>query len=177
MSETTRTLEALFRQWREPQRVMYEGAPSEMLFRCVPNEPCVEIVSLGLTMPDDLSEAWSVCCGCRLFEDAIYGQWGLELFSPSEALRETNEYRAEREDRDDPAEVGDLVIGRFIGDLQRLMIRCETNAADFGSVVVVAEIDPRSEWVLAAPTLAVFLSRYAAAQGRKCWEDAGNGQA
>jgi hypothetical protein len=170
LSEVIRILEKLFREWESPRRAAYLEISSDMRFRCIAKPPCPAMVPNGFVPPPELMSLWSVCCGGRLFEDTTYGQWGLELLSPAEALRETESYRVEREERDDPAISGDLIIGCFIADLEQLLLRCDPNAPDYGRIMIVAEIDPRAEWWIAASSLTEFLTRYAEAEGRKYWE-------
>jgi hypothetical protein len=50
------------------------------------------------------------------------------------------------------------------------LLRCDRNAADYGSVLIVADIGPRSEWDTAAPSLEEFLVGFMDAHGDKYWE-------
>jgi hypothetical protein len=80
----------------------------------------------------------------------------------------TEKFRAQRA-RDHAA--GDLVVGRFLGDSDLLVVRCAPHAADYGRVVVALPLDPRGEWYEAAGSLEKFFERYEQAHGAKFWEE------
>jgi hypothetical protein len=127
--------------------------------------------SLGGSLPDDLRSFWQEVAGLRLFEDQEHGQWGLILLAPQLALERTIE---ERSKRPDEYKAGDLVIGEFLGDAERLLVRCSPSAQDHGRIYIALPIDPRTEWESPAPSLAEFLTLYLEAQGDKFWEVAVN---
>jgi hypothetical protein len=118
-------------------------------------------------LPDDLVQFWRTTESARLFEDASFGQWGLEILAPSTARQVTDEQRRTR-----PLDFvrGDIIIGKFIGDSELLLIRCDAHASDYGSLLVVAPLDPRPDWPVVADSLGYFLDQYALAQGDKYWE-------
>jgi hypothetical protein len=62
------------------------------------------------------------------------------------------------------------VLGEFLGDAQRLVVRCSSSAEDFGRVYIALPIDPRSEWESPAGSLAEFFALYLDVQGDKFWE-------
>jgi hypothetical protein len=120
----------------------------------------------GVVLPPDLIAFWTLCGGARLFEDVAYGQWGLVLFTPAQVSVQSpldtaawSEYIA-----------GDLVIGKFIGDLDRVVIRADARAADFGEVVISPQLGARSQWHRPARSMGEFLARYLSAKGAKYWE-------
>ncbi len=112
---------------------------------------------------------WTSFERARVFEDREYGQWGLELVPRDEAQRFTERFKAERvrDYRD-----GDLVIGKFLGDSELLVVRADEQRYDFGSVLVALPLDPRERWHEPARSLGAFLLAYARAEGQKFWEDA-----
>jgi hypothetical protein len=116
--------------------------------------------------PPDLKEFWRLTRSAKLFVDITTGQWGIEILSPDEAATETNEYHRVRA-RD--ALKGDLIVGRFLGDSQLLLVRCDKDAEDFGSVIVVGPIDRRVDWDLVAASLQEFLNRYIDTRGEMFW--------
>jgi len=122
---------------------------------------------LGATLPDELVELWRQTSGLRLFEDAVYGQWGLVIWSVVEMMTKSPSEVARREVDFGP---GDVVIGKFLGDQDRLMIRCEKRKNDFGSVLIELEMDPREEWPVVARSLSGFLEKFLSAWGDKFWE-------
>lgn len=150
--------------------VPVEGMPP-MTFGCSFAEGAAtpkEVESLNRHIPASLGEFWSIARMARPFEDQEYGQWGLELIPPEESARATNRFRARRP-RD--FRKGDLIVGRFIGDLELLVVRCNPLAGDFGHVLVALPLDPRQEWYTAAESFAAFLDRYARAGGDKYWTE------
>lgn len=97
----------------------------------------------------------------------VYGQWGLNLWGPAQALTNSPTEIARRTEDFWPR---DLIIGEFLGDQVRLVIRCDLREDDFGSVLVELEIDPRKDW----PTVGInppdFLEQFVNASGDKFWE-------
>lgn len=118
-------------------------------------------------IPDDLREFWGAFSSSNLFEDVNYGQWGLEIFDYETSSQRTRELSLER-----PEDVarGDRVIGRFIGDLDLLVIRCDPRESDFGDVIVALGDGERKEWYRTASSLSSFLEEYASYDGQKYWE-------
>lgn len=132
--------------------------------------------TLGFEIPSELAELWNACGGLALYEDDLYGQWGLVIFPPTdEAIfppSESTFFSLNREFHEDKAEwilPGDLIIGRFWGDRERPMIRCDKGAPDYGHIMVVSEIGERDEWHWAASSLAEFLTKFMDAHGEKYW--------
>lgn len=80
-------------------------------------------------LPAQLVEFWKNTSAARLFEDEDSGQWGLEIVSPGEA-RLLTEVEVKKRPRD--YVYGDLVIGRFLGDSDLLLVRCDPSAFDYG---------------------------------------------
>lgn len=62
---------------------------------------------------------------------------------------------------------GDRIIGRFIGDLDLLLVRCDAEESDFGAVIVAIDDGSRGEWYAVADSLAAFLREYARYDGQK----------
>jgi len=65
---------------------------------------------------------------------------------------------------------GDLVFGECRGDDDRLVMRCDPDAADFGAVVISLPLDDRPDWYVVGDSLASFLRKFIDAQGAKFWE-------
>ena len=147
---------------------------SPMTFGCSFSEHAADagdMESLPCECPNDLREFWSVAETARLFEDQEYGQWGLEIFGPTQASEITNQCRSERQ-RDFLED--DLVIGKFLGDSDMLMVRCDPKADDFGSVLITLPLDPRSDWDHVGESFGEFLEKYAKSGGEKYWEEQGS---
>jgi hypothetical protein len=121
----------------------------------------------GVEVPDDVLRFWREAAWARLFEDATYGQWGLEILAPGAARAETERQQLARKRE---FIQGDLVLGRFLGDSDLLIVRSDKAQSDFGRVLVALPLDPRRDWCPVASSFEDFLSKYASAFGDKYWE-------
>lgn len=169
MSQTP-TLEQLARDWAIPRFARHGTSTTPFRLSCslaAGPAPQTDIAGLSVDVPRELESFWRAHRAARLFEDVQFGQWGLELLGPGDAVRATQTLLAARP-RDYRA--GDLVIGRFLGDSDCLMVRADRSTQDYGSVQVVLPLDPRAEWYRVSPDLDSFLRNYFAAQGAKFWE-------
>lgn len=124
--------------------------------------------ALGFEVPPAIATLWDCCGGLRLYEDNLWCPGGLIVLSPLEALEQHFEYLGGY--RGEDAIRGDFAFGRFRENLELLLIRCDKAAADYGSILVVAEMEPRPDWDKAADSLEEFLTRYMDARGEKYWE-------
>jgi len=122
--------------------------------------------ALGATIPPDLGTFWDEVGSARLFVDAEYGQWGLALWSAPDV--KTNS-PAEVAKRPKDCIAGDVFVGKFIGDQDRLLLRCNSAEPDFGQVLVALPIDPRPLWPVVAESFGDFLMKYVEASGDKYW--------
>jgi hypothetical protein len=116
-------------------------------------------------IPDDLLIFWLNCKEAQLFEDKEYGQWGLQILSPENSLIATHEYQKSQYNQ---YKSNDLIIGRFIGDSELLMVSCD-KGKDFGSIYVVSPIAKRKEWHLASSSFTNFIEKYIENKGDKYW--------
>ena len=128
--------------------------------------PRQEIQTLLPKCPSDLVDFWSEARTARLFVDQEYGQWGLEILAPDHAAAATKEYKATR-NRDFVQ--GDLIIGKFLGDSDLLLLRCDPLGDDFGFVLIVLPLDRRADWYPVATSLQAFLNSYVKSGGEKFW--------
>ncbi len=163
-------LAKLLKQLREDWQVPRVGTSGLLSLVCrfsagMSGERMADIIKSPL--PRELREMWSISQQCHLFLDADYGQWGLHILSPFDAENETSLFVQERLGDVEP---GDLVIGGFVGDTDALLIRCNPNAADFGSLIVATPLDRRADWPIVASSLLDFLQEYAMTEGEKFWE-------
>jgi hypothetical protein len=124
---------------------------------------------LGIEVPPALAELWNLCGGLILYEDDTFRQRGLVVRAPPDpdVFILNREYR---EDYPKDALPGDLIFARFWGDRERPLFRCDKTAADYGTIVIVAEMDSRDEWSTAAHSLEEFLIRFMDANGEKYWD-------
>lgn len=159
-------LKRLERAWATPRSASHGGEATTLRLRCSISHRPAPTVQVH-TVPPHVAELWSTTNEARLFEDVDYGQWGLVLLPPDEALAATQELATERA-RDHVA--GDLIVGRFLGDQDLLLVRSDPSAVDFGRVFVVLPLDERDDWDEVAPDLEAFLAKYEQAEGAKYWE-------
>jgi hypothetical protein len=126
-----------------------------------------EIEQVKLIISTELRHFWRQCREAEFFRDVDYDQWGLDIVSPVEAIRITCKVRNERS-----ADFysTDLVIGRFRGDSDLVLVRCDPEASDCGEVVVALPLDHRVDWYFTGLCLADFLRKFIDSQGRKFWE-------
>lgn len=122
------------------------------------------------TLPEGIRRFWRLSRWARLFEDKTYGQWGLVILEPPAATATTQEFLKRRTS---DSVCGDVIVGRFLGDSDLLLVRCDPSADDFGAVLVAAPIDPRPDWNVVARSFGEFLRLYVEAQGRKYWARGG----
>ena len=119
----------------------------------------------GADIPPDVAELWAQCREARLFVDVVYGQWGLALLSPAVSAEQTT---LQRRLREIDFQVGDVVIGKFIGDQELLVVApAETGAR---RVMVALEMDPRADWPGVGPNVGDFLAGYWEHSGEKYWQ-------
>lgn len=124
--------------------------------------------TLGITLPLALTYLWDKTSSLHLFEDVIYGQWGLIVWPPNQVIIEQEKRIAQRKEDFQP---GDLIIGEFLGDSDLLVVRGDETSPDFGNVIIALALDSREEWYIAANSLESFLSQFIAAKGDKFWEN------
>ncbi|MGC4002694.1 MAG: hypothetical protein QM811_05970 [Pirellulales bacterium] len=75
--------------------------------------------------PPDLLEFWKTSSRAQIFADKTYGQWGLEILDPNSMATLTKQFQNRRK-----ADYmsGDIVVGKFLGDSDLLLIRTESIA-------------------------------------------------
>jgi hypothetical protein len=161
-------LDRLKKNWATPQPVMHPRAKAPIFLHCVVEEPPAlgldEDGSLFADVPEPLLQMWRHARSARLFVDVQYGQWGLEIGSHDEVRGWTDELRRRRA-RD--FREGDLVVGKFLGDSDQLVLRADPGAEDYGRVLVALPLDRRDDWYDVAPDLETFLVDLERADGGK----------
>jgi hypothetical protein len=115
-------------------------------------------------LPDDLVAWWRAVETALLFEDIDFGQWGLQIFSETEALNMSEECR----ELDSDYKNTDIVIGAFLGDADLLVISVDEKC--FGQIIIGLPIDRRPDWYVVANSLNEFLNIYIEKEGDKFWE-------
>ncbi|MGZ4777074.1 MAG: hypothetical protein ACXVYW_17375 [Oryzihumus sp.] len=115
-------------------------------------------------LPDVLRELWAATREATLFEDSVYGQSGLRLLGPPDAVAATR--RLYETGPVTGSELADVVVfGKFIGDQEGLAVDRAS-----GAVVLVPELPNVDEGVVVAQDLVEFLRTFREAGGRKYWE-------
>lgn len=79
-------------------------------------------------------------------------------------------FKIYKSNRNNDALQSDLIIGEFYGDSDLLLVRCDPNSDDYGSIFVVLPIDQRQDWYIVANTFQEFISKFYETQGDKFWE-------
>ncbi len=158
---------------REPPYVPPYAESSEDIFVCsvvepIPWDRCAIEKTLGFELPHEIVELWGACGGMRLYCDSLWCPGGLVVCSPTDGdlFKQNNMYRSSWSNSVLP---GDLIFAKFLEDLEHPLIRCDKNAADYGSIIIVAEMDPRPDWKAAGRSLEEFLLKYMDARGEKYW--------
>lgn len=123
----------------------------------------------GFELPNELAELWDACGGMLLYGDDLWVPWGLLVCSPTEEslVRQNNRYQKVY---DEWVAFGDLVIAALQSIGEPVLMRCDKDAEDYGSIIVVVPGDERFVWYKAASSLEEFLTRYMDARGNKYWE-------
>jgi len=145
------------------------GDMAPMEYVCILRPPCSDAEISGtdpLPIPEDLIEFWRVTKSADLFLDQTYGQWGLRILEPELSLHSTDIFKFSRKADYKP---GDLVIGKFIGDSDLLIIRCDKSLVDYGSVIVALPLDSRHDWYQVSQSFTEFLEQYVRTGGEKYW--------
>jgi SMI1 / KNR4 family (SUKH-1) len=126
-----------------------------------------ELNDININLPEAIIEFWKITESAELFLDKRYGQWGLHILSLNKSLVSTKEFRTERS-RD--FKKSDLVIGKFIGDSEMLLLRCDINSNDYGKIICADPIDSREDWYEVSKSFDIFLKEYLDSKGDKYWE-------
>ena len=161
-------LDGLKKNWSEPRQAFHGEVPCPFLLHCSFEPPIsLRIAEVTRDVPSDVLAFWTQANGADLFIDGTYGQWGLQILSNSSAEKETESFLATRSK---DARPGDLVLGKFYGDSDLLIIRSLKEARDFGEVIVAMPCDSRQNWPVVARSFKEFLSKFTKSNGAKYWE-------
>ena len=78
---------------RLAKSVPVEGMPDMVFNSSVSREGITptELAAIHASCPSDLAEFWCKTRSAKLFVDQVYGQWGLEILDPEEAIKATGE--------------------------------------------------------------------------------------
>lgn len=149
--------------WSVSRRAVHFGQECPFLLRSDFSDGIAgDVASDGI--PDsacELTQFWKISGRADLFKDDEYGQWGVEILPPQEAIEETAKQKQirGREFMD-----SDIVFARFYGDSDLLLMD------SVGAVYVALPLDHRGDWPKVADSLGDFLEKLANSQGAKYWE-------
>ena len=166
MNEVSRLINQIRDIWKKPKQGIHQGEKTYFNLSCTLSEES-EVISDDylFNIPQDLKSFWSYTREATLFLDEKYGQWGLKILSPSDALLYTNE---EKQMRPDEYERSELVIGSFIGDADKLVVDCSLKNS--GKITISSPLDPSKDWPVVASSFLIFLNNYVESDGEKFWE-------
>lgn len=168
MSTISELIRELRMQWGQPKVAVHRGERCPFLLTCIiANTPADGLDRFVVEIPIELREFWNTARDAALFKDQQYGQWGLQILAPSEAL---NESRRQAVARARDFEDSDLVVGRFFGDSDLVVVRCDKSQPDYGKITIALPIDKRAAWPVVASTFKEFLEKLLEAEGDKYWE-------
>ena len=151
--------------------ITLHDTPKPTIYRCTVH-PAKEWdqgtleTQLQVTIPFELDQLWSEASRLELYRDETYGQWGIIIWSPDIVLTGQD---AIKDRRPEDLLKGDLAIGEFRGDSDIILLRCDPTQPDFGAIVIVDPIMPRSYWTTAADSLSMFLHQLRESEGEKYW--------
>jgi hypothetical protein len=119
-------------------------------------------------LPSGVIELLKASNGPSLFIDDKYGQWGLNFYELEKIAPETEKFKKVRKENSDEY---DLVIAGFIGDSDKVIVRNNPEASDYGTIIISNPIDVRADWCIpVADSLNSFLEKYLDEEGDKYWE-------
>lgn len=170
MTDIITVIEETKKEWTVPKYPLNkDGQLGTFLLRCsfFPATPSEVTFNPQITIANDLQRFWKVFDRAELFRDIMYGQWGLDILSPEDAILYT---KWEIECRPRDFVITDLIIGQFRGDSDILMVNCNSQANNYGQIMVVTPFDDRHDWVVVADNFTNFLKLYAQYNGDKFWE-------
>jgi hypothetical protein len=167
MKSITEIIDSLKHLWLKPKKGIHNNDETFFELQCEFAEEKAEIpIDYPLEFPKGILDFWNNARDAELFIDKKYGQWGLKMYSPQDAISLT---RKEIETRPDEYKDTDLIIGSFIGDSDMLVISCDPK--NFGQIFVSTPLDSREDWWLVSDSFKEFLNQYSEKDGEKYWEN------
>lgn len=168
MNDVRQTIDLLRAEWTDPREAIHRGEKCPFLLNCrFAFEPAEGLSAFPLRLPKEVFQFWQIAKQAWLFKDDQYGQWGIEVLEPSYAVLETTRQRSAR-----PKVVldTDLVLARFCGDSDLVLVACNPASPEFGVVTIATPLDARNDWPIVARNFGEFLNHLAVSQGDKYWE-------
>src|SRR6266705_5252389 len=129
MSKVANLIGQLKKGWAQPREAIHRGGKCPFLLACsFSPESTYDVRGMPVNVPPDVQEFWKTAQNAALFKDVKYGQWGIEILDPKEALAETSRQTTRRPKDFTSA---DLVLARFFGDSDLLVIGCDRTQPNF----------------------------------------------
>ncbi|WP_175219953.1 MULTISPECIES: hypothetical protein [Burkholderia] len=150
-------------EWSVERKAIHFGRECPFLLKCCIFDGIADDVAID-DIPSsayELVTLWRISGRADLFKDVGFGQWGIEVLPPREAVEATLKQKRirGREFLD-----GDVVFARFYGDSELLLMDSE------GAVYVSLPLDERCNWPRVADSLKIFLEKLVDHQGAKYWD-------
>lgn len=167
MNDIAKILNRVKDEWQTPRRAVHKGVACPFLLQCEFSPEGSSTSMLAVQFDRGLHQFWAISKSAALFKDVEYEQWGLEIMAPEEAITLTKE---ERISRPSDYSAHDLIIGRFKGDSDLLLLS-PSKSSDVADVLVSLPLYGRNDWPIVAHSFEEFLTRYISFQGDKYWEE------
>jgi hypothetical protein len=120
----------------------------------------IKLIEFPIILPNDLIDFYEKLGYAELFVDGIYGQGGIRIFNPFQALQATQMIALE-----EGIELlnNELIIGDFIGDSDRILI-------SENKISIIIPIYNRADWFHTGLSFEEFLAKIIDSNGEKYWE-------
>ncbi|MDM1020966.1 SMI1/KNR4 family protein [Acinetobacter sp. VNK23] len=164
MEELNKFIEDIKEDWTIPKSI--DEISEDLLFRCQFFHGFKKIDGFLKDLPQSFVDFYALANGAFLFEDVVYGQWGLQLLDVFLILQETNYFMQENKDYAQ----GDLIIAKFLGDSDFLLLRTDPTKNDYGSMMIVMPLESRNNWNKIELNFYDFIKEYVNNFGQKFWE-------
>ncbi|WLP94169.1 SMI1/KNR4 family protein [Psychrobacter sp. M13] len=175
MMDIKAKIKFLKENWNQPKKASYDNEDYSFELSCIINDGASEseiIKTFSLLEIEDLPIEYKqfllISNGALLFLDEHYGQAGLNIYSLKDFTNKINfwlsSYRASS------LIVGDLIVGEFLGDSDFIILRCDKDADDFGTIIISLPLYEREDWFYLKKDFTDFLMEFIKAEGYKYWE-------
>lgn len=161
--------------WSQPKKASYDNEIYSFELTCMFSEGSLEskIINtfnlMGIEkLPLEYNKFLLISDGAFLFLDEKYGQAGLNLYSLEDLETKINFWLSSY--RSNSLIKGDLIIGEFLGDSDFVILRCDQEADDYGTIIISHPYDERRNWFYVKGGFTKFLSDFVRAEGYKYWE-------
>lgn len=140
---------------------LFKERPKEKLIQYHYISPIqIKLEKFPILIPNDLKSFYQRIGYAELFVDGMYGQSGIRIFNPYQALQATEIMKNE-----EGIELlkDELIIGNFIGDTDRILL-------SNNMITILLPIYTRQDWLHTCLTFDRFLEKVIVNKGEKYWE-------